>query len=130
MTGPAMTGRFDLEVIAATLPDTAATIMVGACFTNRPGASARVYRPTAARYNAACDSHLYSLSGRGTFWLGHEDTKAEFGAGELPFFERGISMSYRMCWRNRSCCCLSMFARREPTDIFFVNPGEGSAAKS
>jgi mannose-6-phosphate isomerase-like protein (cupin superfamily) len=86
------TGRFDLAQIAASLPETATTLLVDHYLTNREAASARVfrvYKPTPPHYHATCDEYLYVFSGRGTFWMKDESTVAEFGPGELLFFKRG-----------------------------------------
>src|ERR1700692_4349516 len=85
-------GRFDVYAIAKTLPETATTLLVDKYLTDREAASARVllvYRPTPPHYHATCDEYLYALSGRGTFWMKVPSTKAEYGPGQLLFFERG-----------------------------------------
>src|ERR1700749_2411369 len=90
---PANTGCFDIAEIAASLPETATTLLVDCYLTYREAASARVfrvYRPTPAHYHATCDEYLYVLSGRGTFWMKDPGTQAEFGPGQLLFFQRGI----------------------------------------
>jgi mannose-6-phosphate isomerase-like protein (cupin superfamily) len=87
-------GRFDVAQIAATLPETATTLLVDHYLTNREAASARVfrvYKPTPPHYHATCDEYLYVFSGRGTFWMEDESTVAEFGPGELLFFKRGTA---------------------------------------
>lgn len=86
------TGRFDIQAIASALPETATTLLADTYLTDRPEASARVfrvYRPTPAHYHATCDEYLYVFSGRGTFWMGDESTKAEFSPGQLLYFKRG-----------------------------------------
>jgi mannose-6-phosphate isomerase-like protein (cupin superfamily) len=88
----AATGIFDIPAIAKSLPDTAKTLLVDKYLTDREQASARVfrvYRPTPPHYHATCDEYLYVVSGRGTFWMKDAATKAEFGPGQLLFFERG-----------------------------------------
>ncbi len=125
------TGRFDLHAIAAALPETAATLLVDTYLTDRPAASARVfrvYRPTPAHYHALSDEYLFVLSGRGTFWMGDESTKAEFGPGELLFFERGVVHAIPDLLAEPVVFFSVDTPRREPTDIIFVNPAEGSAA--
>ena len=80
--------RFDVGKIAATLPETATTLLVDHYLTNREAASARVfrvYKPTPPHYHATCDEYLYVFSGRGTFWMEDESTSAE----ELLFFKGG-----------------------------------------
>ena len=70
--GLSKTGCFDVAKIAASLPETAKTLLVDHYLTNRDTASARVfrvYKPTPPHYHATCDEYLYVLSGRGTFWM-------------------------------------------------------------
>jgi mannose-6-phosphate isomerase-like protein (cupin superfamily) len=84
-------GRFDIAAIAASLPAAAETLLADHYLTDRPEASARVfrvYRPIPPHYHATCDEFLYAFSGRGTFWLGDEATEAEFAPGQLLFFSR------------------------------------------
>ncbi len=103
MSDSTKTGRFDLTAIAAALPKTAQTLLVDTYLTDRKAASARVfrdYRPTPPHYHATCDEYLYVLSGRGTFWMGDAGREAEFGPGELLFFERGTFTPCRHSWRN------------------------------
>ena len=60
------TGRFDISAIAASLPETATTLLVDKYLTDREQASARVfrvYRPTPPHYHATCDKYLYVFSG-------------------------------------------------------------------
>lgn len=86
------TGRFDVRAIAAALPATAERLLADTYLTDREAASARVfrvYRPTPPHFHATCDEYLYVLAGRGTFWMGEAAAEAEFGPGELLFFERG-----------------------------------------
>jgi mannose-6-phosphate isomerase-like protein (cupin superfamily) len=74
--------RFDVNAIAAALPDTATTLLVDHYPTDREAASARVfrvYRPTPPHYHANCDEYLFVLSGRGTFWMEDASTEATFG---------------------------------------------------
>jgi mannose-6-phosphate isomerase-like protein (cupin superfamily) len=64
------TGHFDIGAIAASLPETATTLLVDKYLTNREQASARVfrvYRPTPPHYHATCDEYLYVFSGEGRF---------------------------------------------------------------
>src|ERR1700688_803586 len=85
-------GRFDLNEIAKSFPATAETLLLDTYLTNEEAASARVfrvYRATPPHYHATCDEYLYVFSGRGTFWMGDPSTKAEFGPGQLLFFQKG-----------------------------------------
>ncbi|AWN37146.1 cupin domain-containing protein [Methylobacterium radiodurans] len=129
MSDTRKTGRFDLWTIAAALPASAEMLLVDTYLTDRAAASARVfrvYRPTPPHYHATCDEYLYVLSGRGTFWMGEPATEAAFGPGELLFFERGtVHAMPTLC--EEPVVFLSVDTpRREPTDIVFLNPADGS----
>jgi hypothetical protein len=57
--------RFDIAKIAATLPETATTLLVDHYLTNREDASARVfrvYKPTPPHYHASCDEMILNES--------------------------------------------------------------------
>jgi mannose-6-phosphate isomerase-like protein (cupin superfamily) len=122
-------GRFDIARIAATLPETATTLLVDHYLTNREAASARVfrvYRPTPPHYHATCDEYLYVFSGRGTFWMKNESTVAEFGPGELLFFKRGTVHAQPKILEDPVVFLSIDTPRRDPKDIVFVNPEDGS----
>ncbi|GJD61893.1 cupin domain-containing protein [Methylobacterium frigidaeris] len=123
-------GRFDIGVIAAALPDSATTMLVDTYLTDRPAASARVfrvYRPTPAHYHAGCDEYLYVLSGRGTFWIGDASDEAEFGPGQLLFFERGVVHALPRLIEEPVVFLSVDTPRRAPTDVIFVDPATGTA---
>ena len=125
------TGRFDIEAIAAGFPEEAATLLVDTYLTNRESASSRVfrvYRPTPPHYHATCDEYLYVVSGRGTFWMGEAETEAEFGPGELLFFERGTVHALPTILAEPLVFLSVDTPRRAPTDIVFVNPEDGTPA--
>jgi mannose-6-phosphate isomerase-like protein (cupin superfamily) len=124
-------GRFDIEAIAKTLPENAATLLVDKYLTDREQASARVfrvYRPTPPHYHATCDEYLYVFSGRGTFWMKDASTKAEFGPGQLLFFERGTVHAIPELLLKPVVFLAIDTPRRQPTDIIFVNPEDGTPA--
>jgi mannose-6-phosphate isomerase-like protein (cupin superfamily) len=123
------TGRFDIQAIADALPETATTLLADTYLTDRPEASARVfrvYRPTPPHYHATCDEYLYVFSGRGTFWMGDESTKAEFSPGQLLFFKRGTVHAMPELFDHPVVFLSIDTPRREPTDIIFVDPKDGS----
>jgi len=125
----ASTGIFDIEAIAKSLPDTATTLLVDKYLTNREQASARVfrvYRPTPPHYHVTCDEYLYVVSGRGTFWMKDPATKAEFRPGQLLFFERGTVHAMPELFEEPVVFLSVDTPRREPTDIVFVDPSDGS----
>ena len=122
-------GRFDVYAIAKTLPETATTLLVDKYLTDREAASARVfrvYRPTPPHYHATCEEYLYAVSGRGTFWMKDSSTKAEYGPGQLLFFERGTVHAMPEIFEEPLVFLSIDTPRREPTDIIFVDPRDGS----
>jgi len=122
-------GRFDVAKIAATLPETATTLLVDHYLTNREAASARVfrvYKPTPPHYHATCDEYLYVFSGRGTFWMEDESTSVEFGPGELLFFKRGTVHAQPKILEDPVVFLSIDTPRRDPKDIVFVNPEDGT----
>ena len=131
MTNPqAITsGRFDIAQVAATFPSSAETLLMDQYLTNRPEASARVfrvYRPTPPHYHATCDEYLYVFSGRGTFWLGDPSTKAEFRPGQLLFFQKGTIHALPDMLEEPIVFLSVDTPRRDPKDIIFVNPEDGT----
>jgi mannose-6-phosphate isomerase-like protein (cupin superfamily) len=68
------------------------------------------------------------LSGRGTFWMEDPATVAEFGPGQLLFFERGTVHALPEILGEPLVFLSVDTPRREPTDIVFVNQEDGNAA--
>ncbi|WP_407520519.1 cupin domain-containing protein [Methylobacterium oryzisoli] len=126
---PPATGRFDIIAEALALPATADTLLVDTYLTDREAASARVfrvYRPTPPHFHRGSDEYLYVVSGRGTFWLGDPATEAEFGPGQLLFFERGTVHALPTILAEPLVFLSIDTPRRAPTDIVFVDPAQGS----
>ncbi len=123
------TGRFDIGAIAASLPNTATTLLVDRYLTDRTAASARVfrvYKPTPPHYHAKCDEYLYVFSGRGTFWMEDPASKAEFAPGQLLYFERGTVHALPDILEEPLVFLSIDAPRRDPKDIIFVNPEDGT----
>jgi mannose-6-phosphate isomerase-like protein (cupin superfamily) len=122
-------GRFDIAQVAATFPASAETLLVDQYLTNRPEASARVfrvYRPTPPHYHATCDEYLFVFSGRGTVWIGDPATKAEFQPGQLLFFQKGTIHAMPDLLEEPIVFLSVDTPRRDPKDIIFVNPEDGT----
>jgi mannose-6-phosphate isomerase-like protein (cupin superfamily) len=122
-------GRFDIAEVAASLPPEAVTLLVDHYLTDRPEASARVfrvYRGTPPHYHATCDEYLYVFSGRGTFWMGDASTLAEFGPGQLLFFQKGTIHALPDILVEPLVFISIDTPRRDPRDIIFVNPADGT----
>lgn len=122
-------GRFDIGVIAASLPESADTMLVDRYLTDRPSASTRVfrvYKPTPPHYHSQCDEYLYVFSGRGTFWMGDASSKAEFGPGQLLHFERGVVHALPDILEEPLVFLSIDSPRRDPKDVIFVDPKDGT----
>jgi mannose-6-phosphate isomerase-like protein (cupin superfamily) len=123
------TGRFDIGEIVKSLPETATTLIVDRYLTDRPSASARVfrvYKPTPPHYHVNSDEYLYVLSGRGTFWMQDPQSVAEFGPGELLFFERGTVHALPAILAEPVVFLSIDAPRRDPKDIIFIDPNDGT----
>ena len=123
--------RFDVAAVAASLPETAQTLLVDHYLTDTEFASARVfrvYRGTPPHYHEHSDEYLYVLSGRGTFWMGDANDQAEFGPGQLLFFTRGTVHALPDILAEPVVFLSVDTPRRHPGDIVFVNPADGTPA--
>ena len=122
-------GRFDVNEVARSFPPTSDTLLLDTYLTNEPAASARVfrvYRATPPHYHATCDEYLYVLSGRGTFWLGSPENAGEFAAGHLLFFKRRTIHAFPKIIEGPVVFLSVDTPRRDPKDIIFVNPQDGT----
>src|SRR3984957_17358397 len=121
--------RFHVNDIARSFPDSAETLLLDTYPPDEEAASARVfrvYRETPAHYHAGSDEYLYVLSGRGTFWMGDAANGAEFGPGDLLFFKRRIVHALPAFLEGRAAFLPLDTPRRDPKDIIFVNPADGT----
>ena len=124
--------RFDVTALAAAFPDTAATMLFDRYLTDTPAASARIfriYRPTPPHYHVGCDEYLYCLSGRGTAWMERPEDEAPFGPGQLLFFARGTVHAMPTLLETPLVFLSVDTPRRDPTDIVFVDPADGTPAQ-
>lgn len=122
-------GRFNLHEIARAFPETAETLLIDRYLRDEEGASARVfrvYRETPPHYHAGCDEHLYVLSGRGTFWMESPENGGEFSPGDFLFFERGTIHAFPEILQGPVVFLSVDTPRRDPKDIIFVHPEDGS----
>ena len=121
--------RFDIAEIASSFPPSADTLLLDTYLTNEHAASSRVfrvYRPTPAHYHATCDEYLYVLSGRGTFWMETPENGGTFGPGQLLFFRRGVVHALPDLIEEPVVFLSVDTPRRDPRDIIFVNPEDGT----
>ena len=121
--------RFRVNDIARSFPETAETLLLDTYLTDEAAASSRVfrvYRETPAHYHFRSDEYLYVLSGRGTFWMGDASNGAEFAPGDLLFFKRRIVHALPDILEGPVVFLAIDTPRRDPKDIIFVNPQEGT----
>ena len=124
-------GRFDVLAIAATLPETAATLLADHYITDRASGSARVfrtYRPVPPHFHRGCDEYLYVLSGRGLFWMGDAGRAAPFAPGQLLVFDREVVHAMPELHQHPVVFLAIDSPRRAPDDVVFVDPTDGDAA--
>lgn len=121
--------RFDVNEIAKSFPATADTLLLDTYLTYEPAASARVfrvYKATPPHYHATCDEYLYVLSGKGTFWMENTANGGEFAPGQLLFFKRGAVHALPDMIEGPIVFLSVDTPRRDPKDIIFVNPEDGT----
>ena len=122
-------GRFNVQEIAQAFPDTADTMLLDRYLTNEEAASARVfrvYRETPPHYHENSDEYLYVLSGKGTFWMGDVSNSGEFAPGDLLFFKRRTIHALPEIVEGPVVFLSVDAPRRDPKDIIFVNPADGT----
>lgn len=125
----APSARFKLHDLAASFPDQADTLLLDRYLTREPAASARlfrVYRGTPPHYHVQSDEYLFVLSGRGTFWMEDASTQQDFAPGDLLFFRRGVVHALPDIYEGPVVFYAVDTPRRDPGDIVFVNPGDGT----
>ena len=121
--------RFRPADIAARFPDSAATLLLDHYLTDEPSASSRVFRvyaPTPPHYHQHSDEYLYVLSGTGTFWMDSPANTETFAPGDLLFFKRTIVHALPKITSGPVVFLAIDTPRRNPTDIIFVNPEDGT----
>lgn len=130
MTDSKSSGRFHLHQIAAAFPDSAETMLLDTYLSDEPSASSRlfrVYREVPPHYHVNCDEYLYVLSGKGTFWIGDAANAGEFAPGDFLTFKRGTVHSLPKILEAPVVFLAIDAPRRDPKDIIFVNPKDGTA---
>jgi mannose-6-phosphate isomerase-like protein (cupin superfamily) len=128
MTALETHGVFDLDAIMKRFPASADTMLIDTRLTDEPEASCRVfriYRTVPAHYHSTCDEYLLVLAGRGTIFIG-ESEPFKVSRGQLVFFKK--KMVHGLTILEEPFVFLSVDTpRRDPKDITFVNPADGTA---
>jgi mannose-6-phosphate isomerase-like protein (cupin superfamily) len=122
-------GRFKVQEIARSFPDSADTMLLDRYLTNEEAASARVfrvYRETPPHFHEKSDEYLYVLSGKGTFWMGDVSNSGVFAPGDLLFFKRRTIHALPEIFEGPVVFLSVDAPRRDPKDIIFVNPADGT----
>lgn len=122
-------GGFDLHALAATLPETADTMLLDLRLTDEAAASARlfrVYTAVPAHYHEGCDEYLLVLSGRAKFAIGDAEP-TEVAPGQMQFFRRGTVHGFPEILEHPLVLFSVDTPRRDPADVHFVDPASGTA---
>jgi mannose-6-phosphate isomerase-like protein (cupin superfamily) len=128
LVSPHNTAVFDINKIAGEFPETADTMLIDTRLTDEHHASSRVfrvYRPTPAHYHATCDEYLLVIAGRATFFLG-DAPPFEVGPGQLIFFKQGTVHGSPAILEEPFVVLAVDTPRRDPKDIIFINPADGT----
>ncbi len=124
------TSNFDLHALAARFPEGAETMLLDMRLTDEAAASSRlfrIYRPVPAHFHKTCDEYLQVITGRGKFIV-DGGAPIELGPGQLLFFRRNVVHSIPEVIDGPLVVFSVDTPRRDPADVHFVDPREGSAA--
>jgi mannose-6-phosphate isomerase-like protein (cupin superfamily) len=122
-------GSFDLRALAAGLPETAETMLLDMRLTDEAAASSRlfrVYSKVPAHYHETCDEYLVVISGRARFVSGSAEP-VELSPGQMQFFRRGVVHGFPEILEHPFVIFSVDTPRRDPSDVHFVNAGDGTA---
>ncbi len=118
----------NIAALAATLPDTAATMLTDLRLTDEPAASCRifrVYRPVPAHFHRSCDEYLYVLSGSAEILIG-SDSPSILHPGDLVFFRKETPHALPRILEAPFTVLAIDTPRRPFSDIHFVDPADGT----
>jgi len=122
-------GVFKPYQIARSFPETAETLLLDVYLTDEPSASSRVfrvYRSTPPHFHRGSDEYLHVLSGTGSFWMDDAANTFSFAPGDLLFFKRGTIHAIPELGPEPVVFMAIDTPRRDPRDIVFVNPEDGT----
>ena len=123
-----MPSIFHIAALAATLPDTAATMLTDLRLTDEPAASCRIFRvyhPVPAHFHRSADEYLYVLSGSAEILI-DTDAPRILHPGDLVFFRKETPHAFPRILEHPFTVLAIDTPRRPPEDIHFVNPAEGT----
>lgn len=119
---------FSIADLAATLPETAETMLRDIRLTDETAASCRIfriYRPVPLHYHTSCDEYLYCLQGRGQMQI--ENEVHEVGPGNLVHFKVRTVHGTPEVFEHPYVFLIIDTPRRPPEDVVFVTPEDGNA---
>ena len=120
---------FDINAIAGNFPAAADTMLIDTRLTDEADASSRVFRvyaPLPPHFHATCDEYLFVVAGRALFFMGGM-APFEVGPGQLLFFKKKIVHGATEILEGPLVFLSVDTPRRDPKDIIFVNPDDGTA---
>jgi len=119
---------FDIAALAATLPETAETMLTDIRLTDETAASCRIFRvyhTVPAHYHTSCDEYLYVLSRHAEIAIAN-DPPRPIGPGELVFFKKNTIHALQQILEHPFTVLAVDTPRRPPDDVHFVNPADGT----
>jgi|SRR5215469_17749801 len=119
---------FSPITLAATLPETAQTMLTDIRLTDEEAASCRVFRvhrAVPAHFHTSCDEYLYVLSGSAQIVIA-DDAPHEIRPGELVFFKKSTIHALPQILEQPFTVLAIDTSRRPPEDVHFVNPADGT----
>ena len=123
-----MSAVFDIQAIAHSFPGQAETMLIDTRLTDEPEASSRVFRVytyVPPHYHATCDEYLFVVAGRALFVMDDAEP-IEVGPGRLVFFKKGVVHAITPIGSEPVVFLSVDTPRRDPRDIIFVNPADGT----
>ena len=121
-------GRFDLQALAKSLPESAETMLIDKRLTDEPSASSRIFRiytRVPAHFHKTCDEYLVVISGRARIVVGSEEP-AEVSPGQMQFFRRGVVHGFPEILEHPFVIFSVDTPRRDPSDVHFVDSSAGT----
>ena len=118
---------FDLGALADAFPAAATTMLVDTRLTDEEAASCRlfrVYTTVPAHYHSTCDEYLMVVTGRAGFFIGG-DAPFEAAPGQLIHFRKETVHGITILEAPLVFLAIDT-PRRDPRDITFVNPADGT----
>jgi mannose-6-phosphate isomerase-like protein (cupin superfamily) len=119
---------FSPITLAATLPETAETMLTDIRLTDEEAASCRVfrvYRAVPAHFHTSCDEYLYVLSGAAQIAIA-DNPPYEIRPGELVFFKKNTVHALPQILEHPFTVLAIDTPRRPAEDVHFVNPADGT----